>query len=66
MIDLLVAFFAVAVVIIVIAKQIKLYKKKGLKAFCEGNCIFCQKCCLEYKKGECYEIQRKVEVDKLS
>ena len=61
MINILVAFFAVAVVIIVIAKQIKLLKKKGAKAFCEGSCSFCQKCFLEDEKGECYEIQHKVD-----
>lgn len=61
MINILIAFFAIAIVIIVIAKKIKLLKKKGAKAFCEGSCSFCQKCYLEDKKGECYEIKRKVD-----
>lgn len=45
MIDILIAVAAIMIVIFVIVKQIKLYKKQKFTNLCSGNCAACEKNC---------------------
>lgn len=44
-IDLFIAVFAVFMVVFVVKKQIKFYKKNGFAALCSGSCASCEKNC---------------------